>query len=278
VDLKINDLIIIKDYILNELNNYSELRIQNPYKKYEDYLFSKEIKNKHALYFLMKKLFNEELYFFRYPRILPNSKKESNVKDNYELLKQFIIENGKIVDKDYLYDYFMNEYCWSKENITNNISINENLIESNNKVKYINYKKHITKKESDYIKEFILSELKKDDDIYINLDDNFIKKIDTNHDITTILNILRKSKMFLVLGHKNDMKIILLKENKYDISKNVELITYIISKHFGDIVDSSLLTDYLSKIGFVDEELPNYYKSNKDDFPFIYFDQTFVIK
>lgn len=279
IDIPKNDLINIKEYILEELKNHQELRIKKPFEKYKHYLLSLDIKNKYALYFLMKELFNKELYFFRFPRILPNSKKDLNVKDNSELLNEFVIENGKIIDKDSLSDHFMNEFCWSKEDIANNISINKNLVElNNNKIKYTNNKKQVTKKQSDYIKEVALNELEKNDDIYINLDDNFIKELDANQDITIILNVLGNSKMFLVLGHKNNMKIILLKENKYDINTNVDFITYIISKHFGGIVDSSLLNDYLSKIGFVDEELPNYYKSNKDEFPFIYFDQTFVIK
>jgi len=275
IDIRKEDLIKIKVYILDQLKSNPEIRVHKPYNKFKRYLGSLNIKNKYNLYFTLKEFFGDELYFYKYPRILPNSMREKEVPDNSDLIENFFKVNDGEVSQQRLEQYFINKYCWTREQLINNLNYSDKIIKTDN-TNFIHTEYKISIKTN--LVERITEEVKNEKNIFYTLNKTELLKFNTSKSARQVFRLIKNSSELILLGLKKDEKIIVLSSNKRNIMNEADFIAYIIDFVFNGIVKSHLLEDYLCEIGFIEKELPRSYKDNKNDLPYIYFAQTFVCK
>lgn len=80
----------------------------------------------------MRYYFNDQLYFYRFPRIFDIKYENENIPDNYIMIKNYIKDKNDSVTKKELFNYFVKQIGWKEYAVYNNLRKNDDIIHLGN--------------------------------------------------------------------------------------------------------------------------------------------------
>jgi len=250
----------IYNWILNYFNSnkVEYITIGKVYQKNRVLCEKANVDEKRQLYHILKNNFSEEIKF-SYPKITVFTKlKNRTITKSVE---EYLLNKNESAFRNEIYDYFK-KIGFNEKQIYSALYSSNKIIPIINGTEYI----HINNSQLNEtiihkMEDRILNILNKSDKIYLTINDNLLEKLSGNlWTIDLVIYFIKDYDKAKLIGTLK--KIIINKNNKLNISNNIDFISYILKNKFNKFAYIKEFEKHLNQIEFCSSKFPEKYKIN----------------